>query len=141
MITTFDSWLTPMLAKPDIVHLYIEKSAGHCTLLLSIANLSCALLGESKFPVAVARFFTELNLSFHFTSDACPDTETMVSNIVLVFFSSWMKYTSVSCEGLEIEHKMTKSFSGTFTVGGWACIWIFCEDAKKRKSWINYYKW
>lgn len=96
--------------KPDISHMYSLESAGHCTLTLSIVNLSCALLGESTFPVAEARFCKVV--SFHCTRDVCPlATDTKVSNVVLEFFSRFMKNTELSCEGLVIEHRITKSFS------------------------------
>lgn len=103
--TTFE-----VVLKPDILHLYILKSKGHCTLLLSICNLSCALLGESMFPVPEAR---PCNVeSFHCTGGVCPvATDTTFSNVVLEFFSSSMKNTAVSCEGLVMEHIRTKSVS------------------------------
>lgn len=79
--------ISEFVLKPDILHMYIVKSVGHCTLLLSIVNLSCALLGASSFPVAEARFCNAV--SFHCTGGVCPGcTDTTVSNVVLEFFSS-----------------------------------------------------
>lgn len=98
---------TTLLLKPDILHKYILKSVGHCTLCLSIVNLSCAVVGESMFPVAEARPCNAE--SFHCV---CPlATDTTVSNVVLEFFCSCMKNTAVSCEGFVMEHTITKSFS------------------------------
>lgn len=97
-------------AMPDILHMYILKSVGHCTLALFIVNLSCAVLGESTFPVAEARPCNWV--SFHCIVGLCPGaTDTTVSNVVLEFFCSCMKNTELSCEGLVMEHTMTKSFS------------------------------
>lgn len=113
MLIGLVSWLTvsdKTGLKPDILHMYILKSVGHCTLFLSIINLSCALLEESKFPVAVARFRNWV--SFHCTGGVWPAaTDTTVSNIVLEFLCNSMEYTALSCEGLAMEHTMTKSFS------------------------------
>lgn len=96
--------------KTDILHMYILKSVGHCTLALSIVNLSCALCGESTFPVAEARPCNWV--SFHCIGGVSPVvTDTTVSNVVLEFFCSCMKNTELSCEGLVMEHTMTKSFS------------------------------
>lgn len=78
--------------KPAIIHLYTLKSVGHCTLFLSIVNLSCAVVGESTFPVAEARLC--IVVSFHCTGGVCPlATDTTVSNVVLEFFCSCMEYT------------------------------------------------
>lgn len=99
-----------VVLKLDILHLYILKSVGHCTLLLSICNLNSALFGESMFPVAEARFCNVE--SFHSTVGVCPGvTDTKVSNVLLEFFCSCMKNTELSCEGLVMEHTMTKSVS------------------------------
>lgn len=87
IVTGFVSCVTisETVFKPDILHLYILKSAGHRTLAFCIVNLSCALLGESKFPMAVARLCSAL--SFHWIVVVCPIvTDTTVSNVVLEFF-------------------------------------------------------
>lgn len=109
----FDSWVTASYTtelKPDILHMYILKSVGHCTLFLSIVNLSCAVFGESMFPVAEALLCNVV--SFHCIGGVCPvDTDTTVSNVVLEFFCSCMKNTAVSCEGFVMEHTITKSFA------------------------------
>lgn len=98
------------LLMADILHLYILKSLGHCTMFLSIVNLSSAVFGESTFPVAVARPCNWV--SFHCTGGVCPViTDTTVSNNVLEFFCSSMNSTERICEGLVMEHTMTKSFS------------------------------
>lgn len=100
----------PEVLKPVILHLYILKSAGHSTLLLSIVNRSCAVLGESMFPVAEARPCNWV--SFHCTGGVCViTTDTKGSNVVVEFFRSSIKYTDINCEGLAMEHTMTKSFS------------------------------
>lgn len=113
MLIGLVSWVTVSDTtglKPDILHMYILKSVGHCTLFLSICNLSCALIGESMFPVAEARFCNVA--SFHCTEGVCPVvTDTTVSNVVLEFFCSCMKNTELSCDGLVIEQTMTISFS------------------------------
>lgn len=108
--------------KPDILHMYVLKSVRHITLLfLSIVNLSCAVVGESMFPVAEARPCNWM--SFHCIGGVCPvTTDTIFSNVVLEFFSSCMKYTERSCVGLVMEHTMFKSFSRRVTVDGMACI-------------------
>lgn len=79
----------PDEAMPDILHMYILKSVGHCTLALFIVNLSCAVLGESTFPVAEAR---PCNVeSVHCIGGVPPVvTDTTVSNVVLEFFCSCM---------------------------------------------------
>lgn len=101
---------TESLLKPDILHMYILKSVGHITLALSFVNLSCAVLGEAMLPVAVARLCSWV--SFHCNGGVCTvATDTKVSNVVLEFFSKSMKNIERSCEGLVIEHTMTKSFS------------------------------
>lgn len=109
----FDSWVTASDTtelKPDILHMYILKSVRHCTLFLSIVNLSCAVVGESTFPVAEAR--PCIVVSVHCTGGVCPlATDTTVSNVVLEFFCSCMKNTAVSCEGFVMEHTITKSFA------------------------------
>lgn len=62
------------------------------------------------FPVAEARFCNVVSL--HCTNGVCPvETSTTVSNVVLEFFSSSMKNTELSCEGLVMEQVMTKSVS------------------------------
>lgn len=71
--------------KATILHMYILKSVGHCTLFLIIVNLSCALAGESTFPVAVARPCNWVSL--HCIGGVCPlATDTTVSNVALEFF-------------------------------------------------------
>lgn len=103
---------TPEVLKPDILHLYILKSAGHNTLLLSIVNRSCAVLGESMFPVAEARPCNWVRVSFHCTGGVCAiTTDTKISDVELEFLCSSMNSTDLICEGLGMEHTMTKSFS------------------------------
>lgn len=90
--------------------MYVLKSVGHRTLFLSIVNLSCAEFGESKFPVAEPRPCNWV--SVHSKGGVSPlATDTTVSNVVLEFLCSCMEYTTLSCEGLAMEHTMTKSFS------------------------------
>lgn len=103
--------LSPVrLAWPDILHMYILKSVGHCTLALFIVNFSCALLGESKFPVAEARSCKVE--SVHSTNGVCPVvTDTKGSNVILEFSNSCMTNTELSIEGFVMEHTITKSFS------------------------------
>lgn len=88
--------ISELVLKPDILHMYVLKSVGHITLALSIVNFSCAVLGGSVFPVAVARPCSWV--SFHFTGGICPGiTDTIVSNVVLEFFRSCMKNNELSC--------------------------------------------
>lgn len=100
----------PLELMPNILHMYILKSEGHITLSLTIVNLSCAVVGESTFPVAEARPCSWV--SFHCKGGVGPSaTDTTVSNVVLEFLCNCMEYTALSCEGLVMEHTMTKSFS------------------------------
>lgn len=110
MVIGVDWSLTPTLfkLKPLIVHLYVKKSSGQRTLLLPIVNFSCAELGESKLPVAVALFCNLLSLILAASPVA---TVTIASKPVVVFFCRSMKNTDLICEGLEIVHCKTKSFS------------------------------
>lgn len=119
---------------PDILQEYILKSVGHCTLFLSIVNLSCAVRGEFMFPVTEARFCKTVSL--HWTGNVCPVvTDTTLSNVVLEFFSICMKNTELSCVGLVMEHTITKSFFRKTTVCGSACIfWADAGDENRKKN-------
>lgn len=103
--------ISKAVLKPDILHVYILKLAGHCTLALSIVNLSFVLLGEFIDPVAKARFGNVL--SFHWNGGVSPvTTDTTVSNKVLEFFSSCLKNTERSCERLVMDKQKSNHCCG-----------------------------
>ena len=115
-VTGFDSCVTVSVItelKPDILHLYSAKSLGHWTLSLSMVSFSVAELSVLiSDPAVEARSFNVDDPWGHWIWGVWSlIIETAVSKLVLLFLWSCMKNKELNCEGLVIEHWITKSFS------------------------------
>lgn len=113
-----------------MLHLYVVKSSGHSTFLLSIENFNSAEFVSFTDPETVARLSNNVFIQWGFWSCLM---ETIVWNDPLAFLSNSKETIALRLEGFVMEQMIRRSFSKYFTVGGTACICTCCDRAATKK--------